>query len=509
MVVAVVPLFLYLFRLGVAPVHLTHDEVVFALNAHTIATTGRGADGTPWPLYAHIVDNFYGTPLVVYFPALLQLFFAPTPTIVRLFSAVVGTIDVVLVYFTARRLFQSELVAVITASMLALTPAHLIHSRLGVDPLYPAPLFVAALLCVLRYDDLRKPGWLVGAGAMLGIGMYSYIGAMAANPLYLLLFVTTVSVAAPQALQRASLIVAGFAIAALPLLLWLLSHPNQFGQQVNMYSLAATDNRGMFRGLLHQFNYLRMVEHLRVYHEFFNPSYLFFSGDASVIDSTRRSGVFLVPTAVFLVVGVNAIINRARTRTSKQVLFSMLIAPVSALLVGEVKVNRALILMPAATLVSGYGIAEMLRWRRRWAKPAVMLLLAATVVQFAYFYWDYHGDYRYRTGYWFERNRYGAFDRIASVMESRPSLTFYVPETPQWVYESWRLYLAQHGRDAWLQRTHRFVPAQESIPADAVGMLAVEPDGTPTAGSQRDHDAVMITELDGTPTFQVFVPRTR
>lgn len=498
-----------MFRLGAAPVHLTHDEVAFALNAHTIATSGRGADGTPWPLYFHIADNFYGTPLVVYFPAILQLLFAPTPLIVRLFSAMVGTLDVVLVYFAGRRLFRSEFAAVAAAALLAVTPAHLIHSRLGVDPLYPAPLIVAALLCVLRFEDHQRRLWLAGAGALIGIATYSYIGALAAAPLYLLLFVTMVAVGAPRSLQRAALIVTGFAVAVTPLLAWLLLHPDQFGQQVNMYSIAGSGNRGLLRGLMHQFSYLRMVEHLRVYHEFFNPSYLFFSGDASVIDSTRRTGVLLLPAAVFLAVGVNAVINSTPSRVSLLVLFAFLIAPVSALLVGEVKVNRALILMPAAALVCGYGIADMLQWRWRYTRTATAILITACALQFAYFYWDYHTGYRYRTGYWFERNRDGAFDRVFPLLESDASRTFYVPTSPQWIYESWRLYLAQHDRDAWLQRTQRFSPAEGSIPANAVGMLAVDPDGKIIAGSAANHEVVVIKELDGTPAFDVLIPRQR
>ncbi len=507
LLVAIPPLFLHLLRLGTAPVHLTHDEVVFALNAHTIATEGRGMDGASWPIYFHIVDNFYSTPLVIYFPALFQLLFEPTPAVIRLPSAIIGAIDVVLVYLVARRLLRSEAAALLAATLLALTPAHLIHARLGVDHLYPPIFVMAALLCALRFeDDPTKPRWLFAAGALLGVGTYSYLGALAGMPVHLAVFVVVLCLAAPQGWRRAALLVGGYALAVAPLLAWLLTHPNQLGQQVGMYNIAQAD-RGVLQGALQHLSYYRLIEHLRVYHEFFNPSYLFFSGDSSLIDSTRKSGVLLVPAAIFLAVGVNAILNTMRSRTSLLVLLTCLAAPVSALLVGEVKVNRALVLLPIAALICGYGIATMRQWRGAWPRRLIAATMLLATVQFAYFYWDYHGDYRHRTGYWFERNRVGAFERVATEMASDPSLVFYVPSSPRWIFESWQLYLFEKGQERWIDRTRSFAPGVEPIPSTAVSMLAVDQSGAILEGEAGQHDTVSITEIDGTPAFKVLLPR--
>lgn len=60
---AIVTLMLYTWRLADAPVHLAHDEVLFALNARSIATTAHDLNGLFLPLYPHVEGNYYLTPL--------------------------------------------------------------------------------------------------------------------------------------------------------------------------------------------------------------------------------------------------------------------------------------------------------------------------------------------------------------------------------------------------------------------------------------------------------------
>ena len=504
LIIALAALALHLFRIGEAPVHLVHDEVVFALNANSIATSGQGLTGARFPLYFHIGHNFWSTPLVVYFPSLFQLVLPPTPAVIRMPTAIIGAANIALLYLIGRRLFAAERIAIASAAILALAPAHLIHSRLGVDHLYPTVFFLGALLCFLRFEADGRKRWMAVAGTLLGIGVYSYLGAVAAMPIFAVLFAGAICVTEPARWRAAAVLIAAFAAALLPLAAWLLFHPEQIAQQLSMYGLVGTGDASPAAGLLRHFRYWRLVEYARVYHEFFNPSFLFFSGDASMIDSTRQAGVFLIPTVVFLAVGINAIINTARSRASVVILLSFLAAPIAAIVVGEVKVNRALVLLPAAALICGYGIANMMSWRARWARTAIVVLLIATAAQFAYFYWDYLGPYRDRSAWWFERNRYGAFDTMSRALEQQGgSAPVYLPVSPEWMSEHWRLYLVQHDRTEWLAQTRKLERGQ-LIPADAIGVMSVE-DAALT--SSTTHNIQTITERDGTESFRVFVPR--
>jgi len=64
---------LYLPRLDWSPVYLAHDEVIYALNAHSIATTARDINGQFLPVSIYVVGTFFATPLQIYFTALALL----------------------------------------------------------------------------------------------------------------------------------------------------------------------------------------------------------------------------------------------------------------------------------------------------------------------------------------------------------------------------------------------------------------------------------------------------
>ena len=142
---------IYAWRLGSAPVYLAHDEVVFALNAQSIAATGRGMEGGWLPLSFHVAGNYWATPVNIYLTALFLKVLPISETSIRLPGVLIGLVDVVLMYFVARRLFGREVLAIVAAVLLTLTPSHMIHSRLGVDHLYPVPFVLGWLLLLLSF----------------------------------------------------------------------------------------------------------------------------------------------------------------------------------------------------------------------------------------------------------------------------------------------------------------------------------------------------------------------
>ena len=110
-----------------------------------------------------------------------------TEAVIRWPSVAVGAIDVVLLYFIAKRVFQSERWAVVAAIFLMLTPSHFVHSRMAMDYLYPVPFLLTWLLCLLIYLDRRHSWTLVVATSALGLGVFSYIASAIMMPVYLLL----------------------------------------------------------------------------------------------------------------------------------------------------------------------------------------------------------------------------------------------------------------------------------------------------------------------------------
>ena len=104
-------LVVYATRLSYSPVYLHHDEVFFALQAHSIASTGRDVYGRFFPLYFQMSENVWFQPVLVYFTGLFLTVLPLSESAVRLPSAVLGTIDVVLVYLIGRRMFMEVALA--------------------------------------------------------------------------------------------------------------------------------------------------------------------------------------------------------------------------------------------------------------------------------------------------------------------------------------------------------------------------------------------------------------
>src|SRR5690349_19264011 len=67
---AVGVLLLYGYRVAFAPIYLAHDEIVFALNAESVARSLRGFEGTWLPVFFHITGGFWATPINIYLTAL-------------------------------------------------------------------------------------------------------------------------------------------------------------------------------------------------------------------------------------------------------------------------------------------------------------------------------------------------------------------------------------------------------------------------------------------------------
>src|SRR5262249_53091101 len=149
-----------------------------------IATTGRDLRGEMLPLYSQTAEHSWYQPLVIYLTALVLKVAPLSERAIRLPTVAIAIVDIVLIYLVARRMFRSEWLGVGAAGMLALSPGHFIHTRYGMDYIYPVPFILGWLLCLVLYAERRQP-WLLAVGAtVLGIGFYCYISSIVMMPVY-------------------------------------------------------------------------------------------------------------------------------------------------------------------------------------------------------------------------------------------------------------------------------------------------------------------------------------
>ena len=506
---AVGALLLYTFGLSWAPVFLHFDEIKFGEQARSIAATGRDVNGRFLPLYFQMEASVWFHPLGVYLPALAFKLWTVSAAALRAPTALLGVLDVVLVYAIARRMFGRHHLALVAGALLAAAPAHFILSRMAVDYLFPAPFALGWCLLLLRSLDAgSRQEWrpavagLFAATSVLGLGCYSYIAAVALMPLFLAVTVLLLW-REGWSLRSIAVAVAGFAWPLIPAVLFVATHPEMLASTLGRYGIEA-NQLDAFQRLRETLTPWFISDRANLYLSFFSPGYLFVTGGGGLVGSTRTAGVFLACTLPLMLIGFRATLLRY-SPASILLLAGVLLPPVAGSVVNEpFSIGRAITMVPFAILMAVLGI-EQLRGvtpppvlgriltlggyavigvgalylvyrgvagdftrgglvlvglgaaaiglavavrRSQSFLPLVAALLLACGWQFSTFALDYFGDYRVRSAFWFNGNLKGAVTRIVAEIDQAGGAR---PEVMLDQYVNridwyWRFHLAELGR---------------------------------------------------------------
>jgi hypothetical protein len=276
-----------------------------------------------------------------------------------------------------------------------------------------------------------------------------------------------------------------------------------------MYNIYDASRFNPLQGLRELASYVSLTERTSVYWDYFNPSFLLFSGDASLINATRAAGVFLLPVGVLIAIGMYRAAVVQPTRHNLLLVAGVLTAPLAATLVAErYKINRALVLLPFAVLIATRGFEQLVFSRRAIWRIVGIALIALAPVQFYYFYADYFTDYRVRSSPWFEGNLRGALERIIERDGQHPLAAIYFDGDIQWVNENWRLYLIKHDRLDLVARTKTIDPKTldlEAVPPGSVILVRSNLEAEAVlAATGTVHKADTINELDHSSSFSIF-----
>ena len=250
-VLALAALVLYSVDLGRAPIYLHPAEVLFALQAHSIARTAHDVNGRLLPVYfqmAPIGENVWFQPVIEYVMAPFFWVLPLSEWSVRFPTVVVGIVDVILMYLVARRVFDDDRWALGTAALLALTPAHFIHSRIAMDYLYPVPFVLAWLWLLLRYFEKRELLVLWIASTVLGFGVYSYIASAIMMPVYLVVTWVALFARGEKTTRPYLISLVGFVWPLAFGVIWIALHPAVIAETFSRYqtgpAIAAYERTG-------------------------------------------------------------------------------------------------------------------------------------------------------------------------------------------------------------------------------------------------------------------------
>jgi hypothetical protein len=497
--------FLYCWDLGGAPVYLGGDEAHFGVHAYSIAQTGRDLNGRMMPLFFNLSDPLappsdatrtrWYQPTLFYLMAIVLRFVPLTETSVRAPAALMASVlNPLLMYAVGMRLFNDRRYAALGAAILVSSPPHFVLGRQALDYICPLPFLLGWLWCLLAAVEADSVGLWFVAGLILGIGVYSYLASWMMMPLLLIVTWLAQYRRGRRFAPSAAAAGLGFVLPVLLLVPWLWVHPEMLRDTLGRYQLQS----GRVLPRLND-----VADKVSEYWDYFDPAFLFLNGGVSTTTSTGRSGVFLLPVAVLLPVGIYALLRRRRSVPVGVVLLAGLAAaPIPATLSGDrYMVQRALFILPFGALIATFGALVLLRSPSRWARWLTVALLAAMPLQFAYVYRDYFTHYQRRSVFYYDP---AAFRDVAeSLLASQPpgsARTTYLSNQLDDAGAKWRFYTTKHHREELLQRT-RYFGQVDDLAAAANGSFAVLYAEDPSvAGLLQTKEwtvATTVSDIDG------------
>jgi 4-amino-4-deoxy-L-arabinose transferase-like glycosyltransferase len=501
----------YTVRLDYSPIYLLNDEIYNGLQAWSLAHTGRSAAGDLLPVFFRGLEFAPGRdPMCVYGTALSLKLLPLGETALRLPTALVGIVNVVLAYFVGKRLWGSRSAGALTAALLATTPAIYIHSRVGIPTLWPLPWLLGWLLGLAAYAQRRDPRTLFLAVGSLGLAVYAYLGTALIVPLLVVITAgflygsLSVRERHPYAIAAAAL------LASMTFVIyWHFLHPERWSELASHYLTGTTVLRQgtplITSGVP---NFAGLQERVTTYWNYFDPTLLFLRGDASPRYSTGWTGAFLFPAMVLLPLGLY---RAARTGGMGLVLVaSFLAAPVAAALGNEIQLQRALPLVMFGSLLCAWGAISLWRQGGR-ARAVVAALCIVGALQFGAFLIDYFGHYRLRSGPSRGGNQRDGLALIVNLARETGASRVYLDENITNVRDYWRYYeIVLDAAD--VGRRVSFVRPAELPPDTPPGTLLFS--GAQDGSPRNDDTSIWelrsrVLEPDGVSYYAVLEKKAR
>lgn len=479
-VVALATGWLYSRALAAAPVYLQHDEVYFALQSQSVATTGRDQSGNRFPLYFQEPGFSVGRdPVYIYATALFLQFLPLNESTLRLPSIIAGAVTVGLLVIAASELFGSVIFGIIAGTFLALTPTMFIHSRQALSVIHPLPFVISWLTLLLIYNRTNRRSVLVAAIGILAAGFYSYLGMSVFVPLYV--GFTMAILGARKRWAHIGLALAALAVMLIPMAAWHVTHPSRIGEIIESYRIY-DPSLNPLQGSRDLVSWASLSNRADVYWQAFNPGRLFFSGESSLNESTRTAGTFPLAFLLLLPVGLFALTRRPFSALHLLIVAGIFTAPLPAVLILDGEVRRYLVIAIFAAIIATAGAARLWAVGGLAARAVVIVAVASVPWLFRSFYQDYVSDWPISSVGYFGGNIRGAADTVLLAPRAEAPPLVFLSEGVPYLDGYWELYRRMRSRDDLAGRTRglsmRVDDWQDAPPASFALVAANEPAAT-------------------------------
>lgn len=372
--ILIVAALLRFWDLGKNPPSLNVDEVSNAYNAYSVLKTARDEYGNFLPLTFKSFGD-YNLPLSVYTLVPSIWLFGLNEFSVRLPSAIMGTITVLLTYLLTLTLFNNKKTAFLSSLLLAISPWHLQFSRYDHEANFMVFFTVLALTILL--NGFKNFNLLIISFVSFGLALITYHGAKIWVPIIL---IVTIYWYRREILKYRAKILWLIAIMILFSLPILLNFKNSLirGQSVGVFGKPQALESFVSGYLAH-----------------YNPNFLFVSGDSIGRHAVSGMGELYVFEAPLIILGLLYLVRR-KNKNSKFLLTWLLVAGIPpATATPTPHALRGLSFIPVWSIIAACGLNSFLMSKisqgvKKIGIVTILFLASYNLVTYLHLYYKHY-----------------------------------------------------------------------------------------------------------------------
>jgi 4-amino-4-deoxy-L-arabinose transferase-like glycosyltransferase len=402
-----VAVFLRFWQIDKVPPSLYWDEVSQGYNAYSILKTGRDEHGEFLPIARFKAFGDYKAPVYIYLDVPFIGIFGKTMLGVRFPSALFGSLTVLLTYLLVNELFYKyenrRKLALWSAFFLAISPWHIQLSRAAYEANI-ATFFTILGVYLFLLARRAKPKYFILSTTSFVLGFYAFNAHRVFIPLLsLLLGVIYLKDLLKVKKYIGISIVLGLILLA-PFIAYLRTPESKLRfNEVNIFSdldiikqsnkLIAQSNNSILAKVFANRRVLYSLSYAQHYLDFFNPSYLFFSGDVNPRFSLRDYGELFLWELPLLMVGFYLLISQ-KTKSTLLIIGWFLLAPIAGAIARETPhALRSETFIPTYEIVTALGmvwIINLLKNVNKYLSRLLILIISLIIISSVYvFLHDY------------------------------------------------------------------------------------------------------------------------
>jgi len=408
--------FLRFYKLGQIPSSLYWDEAAILLDAKVVSQTGYDIHNRSWFQVLFPSYGDFKLPIYIWLATLSVKLLGVTELAVRLPSALVGLITIILAGFISRELFfkfsnkKKDWLQLATMLIIAISPWSIMFSRTGFEGHLGQLILALSFWIILK---AREKKWLVLLSPLLGaLATYTYFSVRFAWPI---VFISTAFlVLKKKAWQWLPPALVIFGLLLLPMIKSpLYAESNNFRYSTTSvlnaydYPLQANQYRELTgsnlldRVLFHR-HWLMGRELIKNYADNLSLNYLFLTGDPNLRHGTGEHGLFLLIFLPILLVGFYELFKKQRPE-----LLVLIIWWLIALLPASVPETtphslRSLNALVPISLILGFGLVSLMEKKIKFLNLVLIAIITLSIFEFGYHYFTQYGAdsaYDWQDGY--------------------------------------------------------------------------------------------------------------